>query len=133
MSITQRISDVTRLLPTQPISEEVLRERCAKADERSMDDVRRRVAHALAQAEAPEARAAWEARFVQALHDGFVPAGRINSAAGTELTATLINCFVQPVGDSITQEEEGHPGIYTALAEAAETVRRRGRVGYGLS
>jgi ribonucleoside-diphosphate reductase alpha chain len=132
MSTTHPVSTAAGL-SAQPISEEVLREKYAKGDERSIDDVRRRVARAAAQAEAPEGRAAWEARFLQALHDGFVPAGRINSAAGTELTATLINCFVQPVGDSITQEEEGHPGIYTALAEAAETMRRGGGVGYDFS
>lgn len=120
-------------LPLQPISEEVLLEKYAKGSERSIDDVRRRVARALAQAEPPEARAQWEARFLRALQDGFVPAGRINSAAGTALSATLINCFVQPVGDSIAQEEEGHPGIYTALTEAAETMRRGGGVGYDFS
>ena len=120
-------------LPAQPISTEVLVEKYAKGDERSIDDVRRRVARALAQAEAPEARAHWEARFLQALRDGFIPAGRIDSAAGTGLAATLINCFVQPVGDSIATEEDGHPGIYTALTEAAETMRRGGGVGYDFS
>src|SRR5687768_11760314 len=120
-------------LPAQAISEEVLREKYAKGDERSIDDVRRRVAHALAQAETPPARANWEARFLGALQDGFVPAGRINSAAGTALSATLINCFVQPVGDAIASDDEGHPGIYTALTEAAETMRRGGGVGYDFS
>ena len=120
-------------LPVQTISEEVLLEKYAKGEERSVDDVRRRVATALAQAEAPESRSLWEARFLRALQDGFIPAGRINSAAGTDLSATLINCFVQPVGDSIAQDDEGHPGIYTALTEAAETMRRGGGVGYDFS
>jgi ribonucleoside-diphosphate reductase alpha chain len=120
-------------LPPQDISTEVLLEKYAKGDERDLHDVRARVARALAQVEAPEQREAWAARFLDALQSGFVPAGRINSAAGTELSATLINCFVQPVGDSIAQEEDGVPGIYTALTEAAETMRRGGGVGYDFS
>ncbi len=120
-------------LATQAITEEVLLEKYAKGDERSADDIRRRVARALAQVEAPDRRAAWEARFLDAQQRGFIPAGRISSAAGTALSATLINCFVQPVGDSIATEEDGHPGIYTALTEAAETMRRGGGVGYDFS
>jgi ribonucleoside-diphosphate reductase alpha chain len=120
-------------LPTQLITEEVLLEKYAKGEERSADDIRRRVARALAQVEAPEQRTQWEARFLDAQQRGFVPAGRISSAAGTTLSATLINCFVQPVGDSIAKMEDGHPGIYTALTEAAETMRRGGGVGYDFS
>ena len=120
-------------LSAQPISAEVLAEKYAKGDETTLDDVRRRVARALAAAEPLEQRSHWEAKFLDAQRRGFVPAGRINSAAGTALAATLINCFVQPVGDSISQPEDGFPGIYTALTEAAETMRRGGGVGYDFS
>ncbi len=120
-------------LPPQPISREVLLEKYAKNGETSALQVQQRVAAALAQAEPAARRAAWQARFLQALQQGFVPAGRIQSAAGTGLAATLINCFVQPIGDSIAEPEDGHPGIYTALTEAAETMRRGGGVGYDFS
>ncbi|OYT87059.1 MAG: ribonucleoside-diphosphate reductase, adenosylcobalamin-dependent [Burkholderiales bacterium PBB6] len=120
-------------MPPQPISEEVLIEKYAKGSESSVGEVRARIARALAVVEAPEQRAHWEAEFLRAQELGFVPAGRINSAAGTDLTATLINCFVQPVGDSIASDEDGFPGIYTALTEAAETMRRGGGVGYDFS
>ena len=98
-----------------------------------MHDVRKRVAHALAQVEQEKDRGHWEAKFLWAQENGFIPAGRINSAAGTDLQATLINCFVQPVGDSIVETTDGKPGIYAALAQAAETMRRGGGVGYDFS
>ena len=120
-------------LAPQAISAEVLQEKYAKGDETTALQVHQRVAAALAQAEAPARRADWQARFLHALEQGFIPAGRIQSAAGTDLAATLINCFVQPVGDSIAQIDDGHPGIYTALTEAAETMRRGGGVGYDFS
>jgi len=126
-------SRTKRTLPAQAISVEVLLEKYAKGDETTIDAVNRRVARALAQAESAAERSAWEDRFAEALAAGFVPAGRIQSAAGSGLAATLINCFVQPIGDSISQPEEGHPGIYTALTEAAETMRRGGGVGYDFS
>src|SRR4051812_3331308 len=119
--------------PAQEICRDTLLEKYAKGDEASIEEVRRRVARALAQAEAEDRRAHWERRFLQAQNDGFIPAGRINSAAGIQLQATLINCFVQPVGDSISEVVDGRPGIYTALSEAAETMRRGGGVGYDFS
>lgn len=120
-------------LPVQEISVEVTLEKYAKGPETSQQDVQVRVAKALAMAEKPESRAHFEERFLHALNNGFIPAGRIMSAAGSEVAATLINCFVQPVGDSIATDEDGFPGIYTALTQAAETMRRGGGVGYDFS
>jgi ribonucleoside-diphosphate reductase alpha chain len=117
----------------QDICRDALLEKYAKGSETSVAEVRRRVARALAQAEPEARRAHWERRFLEALDGGFIPAGRINSAAGVQLQATLINCFVQPVGDSISETVDGKPGIYTALLEAAETMRRGGGVGYDFS
>ena len=117
----------------QEISRDTLLEKYAKGSEQTVTEVRRRVARALAQVERESERAQWERRFLQAQEEGFIPAGRIASAAGVALQATLINCFVQPVGDSISEVVDGKPGIYTALQEAAETMRRGGGVGYDFS
>jgi ribonucleoside-diphosphate reductase alpha chain len=121
-------------LPPQPISQDVLREKYLKDGEASEADLLRRVARALASVEAEGARAEWEQRFFDNLQAGAIGAGRIMSAAGTDLQATLINCFVQPVGDAIQgRDDDGFPGIYEALREAAETMRRGGGVGYDFS
>ncbi|MGE0387960.1 MAG: adenosylcobalamin-dependent ribonucleoside-diphosphate reductase [Gammaproteobacteria bacterium] len=118
-------------LPPQAVSVDVLREKYTRGAERSVDEVRARVARAAASVETDPGR--WESVFLEAQRAGFIPAGRIASAAGTDLAATLINCFVQPIGDSIAEPAEGRPGIYTALAQAAETMRRGGGVGYDFS
>jgi ribonucleoside-diphosphate reductase alpha chain len=101
----------------QAISIDVFREKYARPGEADADAVRRRVARALAAGEADAPT--WEARFLLALNRGFIPAGRINAVAGTAWQATQINCFVQPIGDSIGGQENGQPGIYPALLQAA--------------
>jgi ribonucleoside-diphosphate reductase alpha chain len=128
-----KLDSAQQLVDEQPISVDVLLEKYAKSGEQTADDVRRRVARGLAAVEAAPLRAEWEKRFFDAMAEGFIPGGRVNSAAGTEIAATLINCFVQPVGDAITATRDGLPSIYGALAQAAETMRRGGGVGYDFS
>nr|WP_315491724.1 adenosylcobalamin-dependent ribonucleoside-diphosphate reductase [uncultured Rhodoferax sp.] len=118
----------------QPISHDVLAEKYLKPGETGIEDLFARVARALASVEREEDRAKYEAIFLENLYAGAIGAGRIMSAAGTDIQATLINCFVQPVGDCIQGvDEDGFPGIYEALREAAETMRRGGGVGYDFS
>src|SRR2546429_9763868 len=131
--MTGQLSAVAEAVPEQAICREALLEKYAKDKEQTIADVRARVARALAAAEREDERAHWEQRFYEAMEAGFIPAGRINSAAGIPMQATLINCFLQPRGDSISQALDGKPGIYTALQEAAETMRRGGGVGYDFS
>lgn len=122
--------------PWQSISVDVLREKYAKGDEKELDGeamvaaIRARVARALA----AQDEGALESAFLSALERGFIPGGRVNSAAGADIkSATLINCFVQPVGDSVSATVDGKVGIYHALRQAAETMRRGGGVGYDFS
>jgi len=122
--------------PWQSISVDVLREKYAKGDEKELggeamvEAIRARVARALAEGD----EGASESVFRDALTRGFIPGGRVNSAAGTNIkSATLINCFVQPVGDSVSSTVDGKVGIYHALRQAAETMRRGGGVGYDFS
>jgi ribonucleoside-diphosphate reductase alpha chain len=128
-----KLDQAATLLDEQAISLDVLLEKYAKADEKTADEVRRRVARGLAAVEKPELRETWEQRFFEAMVAGFIPGGRVNSAAGTDIAATLINCFVQPVGDAISGVTDGVPSIYLALNQAAETMRRGGGVGYDFS
>jgi len=126
--------DAPAVLAIQPITRDVLQEKYLKPGETDADDLFARVARALASVEAEGKREEWEQKFLANLKAGAIGAGRIMSAAGTALQATLINCFVQPVGDSIQgTDSEGYPGIYEALREAAETMRRGGGVGYDFS
>jgi ribonucleoside-diphosphate reductase alpha chain len=122
-------------LPPQVVSTDVFLEKYAKDDETTHNDVFVRVAKGLAAVEkTPELRTKWEALFLKNMENGALGAGRIMSAAGTGIAATLANCFVQPVGDCIQGfDDNGYPGIYDALRMAAETMRRGGGVGYDFS
>lgn len=124
------LEDITKM---QPISLDVLAEKYLKPGEHTVQDIYRRVARALASVER-ENQEFWQNQFLENLNRGAIGAGRIMSAAGTDIEATLINCFVQPVGDCIQgKDQDGYPGIYEALREAAETMRRGGGVGYDFS
>ena len=122
-------------LPPQQISIDVLLEKYAKGDEKTQEEIFRRVCKGVASAEkTEELRAFWEDTFYDNMLNGGVGAGRIMSAAGSNIAATLINCFVVPVGDSISgYDEAGLPGIYTALQQAAATMQKGGGVGYNFS
>lgn len=75
-----------------------------------------------------EERDALAKRFKNALEGfKFLPAGRIQSGAGTARKVTLFNCFVMgTVPDSLS-------GIFDMLKEAALTMQQGGGIGYDFS
>lgn len=94
--------------------------------DKTIEDTWRRVATALAAAEAEPAR--WEGTFYDALADfQFIPAGRIIAGAGTERAVTLFNCFVM----GTIPDDMG--GIFEGLKEAALTMQQGGGIGYDFS
>ena len=79
------------LLAEQTITRDVLQEKYLKPGETSEHDLFARVAGALASVEPDALRARWQALLYDNLCAGAIGAGRIMSAAGTTLEATLIN------------------------------------------
>lgn len=116
----------------QPCCHAVLMNRYATSSHEGLDRVRSRVARALACAEPEPRRHAAAKAFAWALHNGFIPAGRIQRGAGVDGGLTLLNCFVQPVGES-PADSVSAPGFYRACAEAMATLRSGGGVGYDFS
>lgn len=122
----------------QPLCVEVLRDKYLQTGESTVADVFARVARALASVEPAAQRASWERRFRHHLLAGGIGAGRIMAHAGTGAGsgagATLLNCFVQPLGDSIEgPDTQGWPGLEQALQEAVQTLRMGGGVGIDFS
>lgn len=121
-------------LSSQPLCQTVLASKYLQPGESNVDQVFARVARTVARAEQPEQQKRYERIFLEHLKRGAIGAGRIMANAGSADYATLMNCFVQPVGDSISgRDENGLPGIYEALRESAETMRCGGGVGYDFS
>jgi ribonucleoside-diphosphate reductase alpha chain len=99
----------------------------ARRVDREIADTWQRVARAAA---SPEGNAAghWEAKFHELLRDfRFLPGGRILAGAGTDLNATLLNCFV------MGKIEDSVDGIFSALKEAALTMQQGGGIGCDFS
>ena len=115
-----------------PIAEQIwdMKYRLKQADgtaiDQTVEDTWRRIAVALAAAEAEPGL--WEDRFYGALEGfKFLPAGRITAGAGTGRAVTLFNCFVMgTIPDNMG-------GIFDALKEAALTMQQGGGIGYDFS
>ncbi len=120
--------------PVAAISQQIwdmkyrLKDERGQAVDKDIPDTWRRIANALAEAEAPADRARWADAFFTAL-DGFkfLPAGRIVAGAGTGRHVTLFNCFVM----GTIPDDMG--GIFSHLREAALTMQQGGGIGYDFS
>jgi ribonucleoside-diphosphate reductase alpha chain len=95
--------------------------------ETSITDTWQRVAHAAASIEASDPSRLQQA-FLELLESfRFLPGGRILASAGTELDATLFNCFV------IGSIDDSMAGIFQRLKESALTMQRGGGIGCDFS
>jgi ribonucleoside-diphosphate reductase alpha chain len=96
----------------------------------TMDGTYQRVAHALADVEDEEKREAWYERFLWALRNGAIPAGRIMSNAGAldyKPATSTINCTVSgTIGDSMDD-------ILGKVHEAGLTLKAGCGIGYEFS
>ena len=102
------------------------------AVDKTIEDSWRRIATALAAAEPAagdlKGRAYWSRQFFEALKGfSFLPAGRIQSGAGSKRKVTLFNCFV------MGRIPDDMGGIFAHLGEAALTLQQGGGIGCDFS
>lgn len=126
----------TNVLPLQPASEDIwakkyrLTTKDGVVIDEDVDDTYRRIARAIALVEDEKVRSHWEEKFLFALRNGAVPAGRICSNAGAEAykaKTTTINCTVSgDIPDSMD-------GILTRVHEAGITLKSGAGIGYCFS
>ena len=96
----------------------------------SMDDTFKRVAKALAEVETPSVREKWYERFLWALRNGAIPAGRIISNAGAQEhkpATSTINCTVSGT------IEDSMEDILQKNMEAGLTLKAGCGIGYEFS
>ena len=107
--------------PTTTIAEEIDKMKYRQSDE-TFDDKIKRIAKTLCDSE--EHRYSLEDILG---HMRFLPAGRVQSAIGSRRITTAYNCFVSG------EIEDSMASIMDRAAEAAETMRRGGGIGYDFS
>src|SRR3989344_3660277 len=96
--------------------------------ENNPEDMWKRVAWGISQAEEKSVRQKWERSFYQVMKDfKFVPGGRILSGAGTGYQVTYFNCFVIP------SPKDSRNGILDSLKQLVEIQSRSRGVGLYLS
>ena len=120
----------------QPASEDIwdrkyrLKDKSGNPLDDSIDGTYRRVARALAEVETEDRREHWYERFLWALRNGAIPAGRIISNAGArehKPATSTINCTVSgTIGDSMQD-------ILTKVHEAGLTLKAGCGIGYEFS
>lgn len=115
-----------------PVCAAVLADRYLAPGETTPEQVFRRVAHALAAAEAPDRRTHFARLFYVNMLHGAIGAGRIMANAGVDRQATMVNCFVHPIVGPGAQVA-GAADIDRALKQAQVTLRMGGGVGYDFS
>lgn len=120
----------------QPASEDIwdkkyrLKDKSGRPLDTNIDDTYKRVARALAEVEREDLRDKWYERFVWALRNGAIPAGRIVSNAGAwehKPETSTINCTVSgTINDSMK-------GILEKNLEAGLTLKAGCGIGYEFS
>jgi ribonucleoside-diphosphate reductase alpha chain len=110
-------------LPAQPVSDFTFAMKYLHGDETTRDEVFNRVARALSDVEDPERRSETFDLILWALRSGFYVGGRVNASAGTGRLTTLMQCFVQSIGDSIGDVKDVRPDSLVELVEHADTLR----------
>ncbi|MCW8846936.1 MAG: adenosylcobalamin-dependent ribonucleoside-diphosphate reductase [Gammaproteobacteria bacterium] len=130
--VTSEVSDIS----FQPASLDIwdkkyrLKSKDGKNVDKTLADTYERVARALADVETPEKREEWYTRFVWALSQGAIPAGRIISNAGAQEhkpATSTINCTV-----SGTIRDSMHD-ILEKVHEAGLTLKAGCGIGYEFS
>ena len=107
--------------PSVPISNEIDKMKYRQDGEDFHDKVER-ISHALA--DNPE----HEEEFLEILgNQRFLPAGRVQSSIGAKKLVTAFNCYVSG------EIEDSMKSIMDKAAEAAETLRMGGGIGYDFS
>jgi ribonucleoside-diphosphate reductase alpha chain len=107
-----------------------LKDQAGNVIDQNVDETYIRVAKALAAIEAPEVQAEWEEKFLWALRNGAIPAGRITSNAGAEAFKPAVSTINCTVSGSI---EDSMDDILTKVHEAGLTLKAGCGIGYEFS